>query len=59
MLAHALSQEGYPAVCITGAQEQQRRTLAMTSFREFQARIMVSTDLTARGIDIERVNLVV
>ncbi|KAF0689172.1 Aste57867_19336 [Aphanomyces stellatus] len=58
-LAAALSAMGYPAVCITGAQAQSQRTESMDSFRQFHARILVSTDLTARGIDIDRVNLVI
>jgi ATP-dependent RNA helicase UAP56/SUB2 len=30
-----------------------------TSFKEFKKRIMVATDLFGRGIDIERVNVVI
>ncbi|ETW04804.1 hypothetical protein H310_03937, partial [Aphanomyces invadans] len=57
-LADALTTLGFPAVCITGAQAQNQRSDAMDTFRRFQARILVSTDLTARGIDVDRVNLV-
>lgn len=28
-------------------------------FKEFQARIMVATDIFGRGIDVERVNVVI
>ena len=31
----------------------------MVEFKDFQKRIMVSTDLFGRGIDIERVNIVI
>ncbi|OQR93193.1 hypothetical protein THRCLA_08514 [Thraustotheca clavata] len=58
-LTIALAQQDYPAVCVTGALSQEQRIEAMTKFRQFEARIMVSTDLTARGIDVDRVNLVV
>lgn len=58
-LATALAAQGWPAVCITGSQSQATRSDAMASFRAFQARVLVSTDLTARGIDVDRVNFVV
>jgi ATP-dependent RNA helicase DDX20 len=58
-LASALDSQGWPASCITGAQSQTIRSSVMESFRHYRCRILVSTDLTARGIDIEKVNLVV
>ncbi|CAK5048499.1 unnamed protein product [Aphanomyces euteiches] len=58
-LTAALVALNYPAVCITGAQAQTQRTESMESFRDFHARILVSTDLVARGIDVERVNVVI
>jgi len=38
---------------------QEERIGRYKMFKEFQKRIMVSTDLFGRGIDIERVNIVV
>ncbi|KDO25463.1 hypothetical protein SPRG_09406 [Saprolegnia parasitica CBS 223.65] len=58
-VAAALSTSGFPAECITSAHSQEQRTAAMDRFRAFAARILVSTDLTARGIDVDRVNLVI
>ncbi|TYZ64246.1 hypothetical protein PybrP1_004418 [[Pythium] brassicae (nom. inval.)] len=58
-LATALAAQGWPAVCITGAQPQAARSEAMAGFRAFRSRVLVSTDLTARGIDVDRVNFVV
>ncbi|EQC34363.1 hypothetical protein SDRG_08134 [Saprolegnia diclina VS20] len=58
-VAAALSTSGFPAECITSAQSQEQRTAAMDRFRAFGVRILVSTDLTARGIDVDRVNLVI
>lgn len=58
-LATALAAQGWPAVCITGSQSQAARSEAMAGFRAFRSRVLVSTDLTARGIDVDRVNFVV
>merc|ERR1711972_205531 len=38
---------------------QEERITRYKQFKEFQKRIMVSTDLFGRGIDIERVNIVI
>lgn len=58
-LATALAAQGWPAACITGSQSQATRTEVMEAFRASRSRVLVSTDLTARGIDVERVNFVV
>lgn len=58
-LATALAAQGWPAICITGSQSQATRTEVMESFRARRSRVLVSTDLTARGIDVDRVNFVV
>jgi superfamily II DNA/RNA helicase len=46
-------------VWLTGGQDQHRRLEAVASLREFRCRVLLSTDLTARGIDAENVNLVI
>jgi superfamily II DNA/RNA helicase len=38
---------------------QEERISRFKSFKEFNKRILVSTDLFGRGIDIERVNIVI
>lgn len=58
-LATALAAQGWPAACITGSQSQATRSEVMESFRACRSRVLVSTDLTARGIDVDRVNFVV
>merc|ERR1711983_530247 len=42
-----------------GGLSQEDRIARYKQFKEFQKRIMVSTDLFGRGIDIERVNIVI
>ncbi len=39
--------------------DQAERIARYQQFKEFKARIMVATDLLGRGIDIERVNIVI
>ena len=58
-LAKRLSAAGYPATFTAGVLSQTRRMEVMASMRAFTSRVLVSTDLTARGVDLEHVNLVV
>merc|ERR1712173_501593 len=46
-------------IAIHSGLQQEDRIARYKQFKEFQKRIMVSTDLFGRGIDIERVNIVV
>lgn len=57
---HKLLEEcNFPAICIHSGLKQDERIARYKSFKDFEKRIMVSTDLFGRGIDIERVNIVV
>ncbi|RUS29581.1 LOW QUALITY PROTEIN: P-loop containing nucleoside triphosphate hydrolase protein [Jimgerdemannia flammicorona] len=58
-LTRWLTKQGWQAVHISGGLNQRERLEAMSSARNFRVRVLVSSDLIARGIDIERVNLVV
>jgi len=58
-LSNRLNREGWASAYFAGGQLQEDRNLTMKSLRDFNLRILVSTDLIARGIDIDRVNLVV
>ena len=58
-LSEALAAAGFPAVELSGALPQPRRMEAVAALRAFSARVAVATDLGARGVDLERVNLVV
>nr|XP_027205410.1 ATP-dependent RNA helicase WM6-like [Dermatophagoides pteronyssinus] len=59
MLAHVLTELKFPAIEIHRGKNQKDRIDAYKRFKAFEARIMVATDLFGRGIDIERVNIVV
>ncbi|XP_072180102.1 uncharacterized protein [Diadema setosum] len=58
-LCDILCDLGWPSECISGNQEQAQRLSAMAKLKRFQCRILISTDLTARGIDAENVNLII
>ncbi|XP_062314200.1 probable ATP-dependent RNA helicase DDX20 [Osmerus eperlanus] len=58
-LADILSAKGLPAVCISGGLTQDQRLEAMSKLKQYQCRVLISTDLTSRGIDAEKVNLVI
>merc|ERR1712224_1027061 len=49
----------FPSIAMHSGLGQEERIQRYKMFKEFQKRIMVSTDLFGRGIDIERVNIVV
>merc|ERR1712063_177013 len=49
----------FPSIAIHSGLNQEDRIGRYQQFKEFQKRIMVSTDLFGRGIDIERVNIVI
>merc|ERR1719335_980573 len=49
----------FPSISIHSGLSQEDRIARYKQFKEFQKRIMVATDLFGRGIDIERVNIVI
>lgn len=49
----------FPSIAIHSNLNQEERIMRYKQFKEFKKRIMVATDLFGRGIDIERVNIVI
>ncbi|CAH1112445.1 unnamed protein product [Psylliodes chrysocephalus] len=58
-LSNILNQKGWPSTYISAAQTQPQRLEAVNKLKDFKCRIMLSTDLTARGIDAANVDLVI
>jgi ATP-dependent RNA helicase RhlE len=58
-LTKYLVQAGLTAAAIHGNKSQNARTAALESFRAGQTRVLVATDLAARGIDIDGITHVV
>lgn len=53
-LAHQLDREGIRADAIHGDKTQPQRTKALSDFKEGVVRVLVATDVAARGIDIDQ-----
>lgn len=58
-LCNALRASGWPVSYLTGGQKQSDRLKALEELCSYKCRVLVSTDLSARGLDSEHVNLVV
>jgi translation initiation factor 4A len=58
-LAEKMSAEGFPLSFIHGEMEPEERSKRMKDFRSGTVRVMISTDLLARGIDIQQISLVI
>ncbi|XP_058126477.1 uncharacterized protein LOC131281758 [Anopheles ziemanni] len=54
-----LKKAGWPTELINGGMEQRLRLKAIDDFRSFRSRVLIATNLIARGIDVENVNLVI
>ena len=52
-LAKNLNREGFTAAMIHGDRSQSQRTAALTGFQQGRYRILVATDLAARGIHVQ------
>ncbi|HEF4759823.1 TPA: DEAD/DEAH box helicase [Pseudomonas putida] len=58
-LAEYLDKHGLPAVAIHGNKSQNARTKALADFKANEVRILVATDIAARGLDIDQLPHVV
>ena len=58
-LAMQLDKDGLPAMAIHGDKSQGARTRALSQFKEGKLRVLVATDIAARGIDISELPHVV
>ena len=51
--------EGHKVASLTGAYEGAQRDAIIDSFRHNQAKVLITTNVLARGIDVQSVNLVI
>lgn len=58
-LAEQLAKSGHAATSLQGNLSQNRRQEAMDHFRSGRVRILVATDIAARGIDVSKISHVV
>ena len=58
-LAEKMTSEGFPLSYIHGDMDVEERRNRMQGFRNGSVRVLISTDLLARGIDVQQVSLVI
>jgi ATP-dependent RNA helicase RhlE len=58
-LAHKLERGGLRVAAIHGDRSQSQRTKALTSFQQGKVRVLVATDVAARGIHVDNVAQVI
>ena len=58
-LYRRLCEDNFSCVCMHGELSQEERNKIMSEFRNGTSRILISTDLLSRGIDIQQVSLVI
>lgn len=58
-LTEYLNERGYKAACLHGDMNQSAREVAMQAFRDRKVRVMIGTDVAARGIDVKDVTHVI
>ena len=58
-LAEKMAAAGFPLSCIHGEMDTEERKRRMKDFRSGSVRVLISTDMLARGIDVQQVSLVI
>lgn len=54
-----LTKRKFPVSCINSDMDQEERDRVMSEYRSGRSRILLSTDVLARGIDVQQVSLVI
>jgi len=58
-LTEAMINDGFPVCCIHSGMDKDARDKAYMEFRSGQHRVLISSNVTARGIDIQQVSTVI
>ena len=58
-LAASMKKDSFPVSCIHGRMNRQEREEAFQAFKNGETRVLISSDITARGIDVQQVNMVI
>jgi ATP-dependent RNA helicase DeaD len=59
MLQRDLMNQGMPVACLHGDLNQNQRDKIMNTFRTGKSKVLVATDVAARGIDVSDIDLVI
>jgi len=58
-LYQAMTKEGFPVCCIHSGMDKVERDASFQKFRSGSCRVLISSNITARGIDIQQVSTVI
>jgi translation initiation factor 4A len=58
-LAEKLGAQGFPITCVHGELEKNERAQRIKEFFEGATRVLIATDMLARGIDCQQLSLVI
>jgi translation initiation factor 4A len=58
-LYEAMREDGFPVCCIHSNMEPKERDAAFTEFKVGSCRVLISSNVTARGIDVQQVSTVI
>ena len=58
-LYYTMNEDGFPVCCIHGNMDKNDRDKAFNEFKIGKYRVLISSDITARGIDIQQVSIVI
>jgi len=58
-LYHVMNKNGFSVCCIHSFMEKTEREAVFNQFRNGDSRVLISSDITARGIDIQQVSVVI
>lgn len=58
-LYEAMKEDNFPVCCIHSGMEQEERESGYSAFKKGEFRVLISSNVTARGIDIQQVSTVI
>ena len=59
IISNKLNNDNFSVACIHGNMNQQERNQVVKDFRDGKSRVLISTDLLSRGIDIQQISIVI
>tara|TARA_B100000787_G_scaffold127011_1_gene96116 strand:- start:460 stop:1614 length:1155 start_codon:yes stop_codon:yes gene_type:complete len=59
IISNKLNNDNFTVACIHGNMNQQERNSVIKDFRDGKSRVLISTDLLSRGIDIQQISIVI
>ena len=59
IISNKLNNDNFSVACIHGNMNQQERNQVVKEFRDGKSRVLISTDLLSRGIDIQQISIVI